>query len=806
MRSAAALLLLSCVAGQNVGDSYDEALVDLFVEGLLNRAYSASPPDQTEDDSLEDTTLGKAASLNSAAVSSRSGLSVLPTMTSRMHGVPAVSNNYRVAPSGLADSSQQPFLAIRRLPGMTANAKALDAIVTRAEAPAGGIEISAAAEDFVKTPADFKAKTLLDPNMYKEAKEDRLGFWAARAKELEWFEPWTDVLEWKRPYAKWFVGGKMNAAYNCLDVHLATKGDKTAYIFEGEKGNVKKYTYKQLHAEVCKLAAKMSTELGVKKGDRVIIYMPMIPELAIATLACARIGAIHSVVFGGFSAKALQDRIEVTSPAAILTADGGYRRGKVISLKPAVDTALAALKGDNFKMPKVVVAKSLIDGDQPKEGPVAMESGRDFFLDELTADAPTDFPAEPMDSEDPLFILYSSGSTGKPKGIVHTTGGYMTHAKYSSRVVFDLRDDDVYWCTADVGWITGHTYLVYGPLANGATGVIFEGTPDYPGKDRWWDMIEKHKVSVFYTAPTAIRSFMKWGVEELQKHDLSSIRMLGSVGEPINPEAWRWYFEHVGGKRCPIADTWWQTETGGIMVSNLAALNDAKPGSAGLPLPGIEVEILGEDGKPVKSGGGFLSITKPWPSMIRGLWQDDARYEDAYWSRFETYFAGDGATIDDDGYIKVLGRVDDTLNVAGHRIGTMELESALVGAPGVAEAAIVAMPDELKFEVPVGFVILKEGVTGDDAKRKELNMAIRKDIGAIASPKYIVFTPELPKTRSGKIMRRILKNLLVGQSIGETSTLANPDIVNVLKEAMMDCDPDGFCDILAEKPPLAETK
>jgi acetyl-CoA synthetase len=546
----------------------------------------------------------------------------------------------------------------------------------------------------------------------------------------------------------------------------------------------------------------MVTELGVKKGDRVIIYMPMVPELTIATLACARIGAVHSVVFGGFSAKALRDRIEVTTPAAVLTSDGGYRRGKVIPQKPNVDEALAGLKDmPGFKMPKVIVAYSLEEKDRSS---TSMEAGRDVFWADLVKDAPTEWPAEPMDSEDPLFILYSSGSTGKPKGIVHTTGGYMVHAKYSSRVVFDLKDDDVYWCTADVGWITGHTYLVYGPLANAATGVMFEGTPDYPAKDRWWDCIEKHKVSVFYTAPTAIRSFMKWGVEELQKHDLTSIRMLGSVGEPINPEAWRWYYEHVGASKTPISDTWWQTETGGVMVCNLPGITDMKPGSAGLPLPGIEVAVLGEDGVPVKSGGGYLSITKPWPSMLRGLYNDPERYKDSYWSRFDTYFSGDGAMIDEDGYIKVLGRTDDVLNVAGHRIGTMELESALVGCDGVAEAAIVGMPDEIKYEVPLAFVILKEGVDGGDDKRKQLMKAVNQDIGAIARPKYIVFTPELPKTRSGKIMRRILKNLAIGGEIGETSTLANPDIVQVLKEAMMECDPDGFCDVLAEKPKFAE--
>jgi len=642
------------------------------------------------------------------------------------------------------------------------------------------IETQMKQSEVYKASDEFKGKTWLSQDLYDEAKADRMAFWDARADDLHWFQKWDKTLEWNRPYAKWFVNGKLNAAYNCLDVHLPEKKDKQALIWEGENGEVKRLTYQELYEAVNKLAASMASDLGVQKGDRVIIYMPMIPELMIATLACARLGAIHSVVFGGFSADALKDRIETTEPKCVLTADGGYRRGKVIGLKKMVDDALNKLSTDATTHPKVVVARQLSDEDSK----INMVEGRDMFYSELVADAPTEWPAEQMDSEDPLFILFSSGTTGKPKGILHTTGGYLTHAKYSTKAVFDLKDEDVYWCTADVGWITGHTYLVYGPLANGATVVMFEGTPDYPGQDRFWQVIEDHKVSVFYTAPTAVRAFMKWGTDHVKKHDLSSLRILGSVGEPINPEAWKWYHEHIGGGKCPIVDTWWQTETGGIMVSNLPALNDMKPGYAGLSLPGINTGILSENGEQVAKGGGYLSILEPWPSMLRGLWRDNERYEKTYWNRFPTYFAGDGAAVDQDGYLMVLGRVDDVLNVAGHRIGTMELESTLVGCDGVAEAAVVGMPDEIKFQAILAFVILKEGVEPTDEKKKELMSEVVKSIGAIARPKHIIFTPDLPKTRSGKIMRRILKNLASGEEVGETSTLANPDIVSTLKESV----------------------
>eukprot|EP00466_Bigelowiella_natans_P017671 jgi/Bigna1/42151/e_gw1.61.4.1 len=574
---------------------------------------------------------------------------------------------------------------------------------------------------------------------------------------LDWFEPWKETLRWNRPYAEWFVGGKLNAAHNCLDVHLKENGDKQAIIWEGENGRKRLRTnrHRFIVHQVNKMASKLVTEFGVKKGDRVIIYMPMVPELVIATLACARIGAIHSVVFGGFSSEALKDRIDITKPQCVLTADGyGYRRGKVVPLKSMVDEALAK---SETNVPHVVCCVRIF---------VALSYQHGQTMHELVADAPNEWPAAKMDAEDPLFILFSSGTTGKPKGILHTTGGYMTHAKYSTKTVFDLQDDDVYWCTADVGWITGHTYLVYGPLANAATVVMFEGTPDYPAQDRFWQIIEDHKVSVFYTAPTAVRAFMKWGTEHVEKHDLSSLRILGSVGEPINPEAWKWYHKHIGGGKCPIVDTWWQTETGGIMVSNVPAYNDMKPGYAGTPLPGIKVDVLSENGEPVEHGGGYLSVTEPWPSMLRGLWQDNERYEKTYWSRFNTYFAGDGAAKDDDGYFMVLGRVDDVLNVAGHRIGrTMELESTIVGCEGVAEAAVVGMPDEIKFQVIAKKMSISSLLHGFSPLIKEIMSQVVKGIGAIARPKHIVFTPELPKTRSGKIMRRILKNLATGESV-----------------------------------------
>lgn len=621
---------------------------------------------------------------------------------------------------------------------------------------------------FSASPEFKKNANFNDAAIYEEAKKNRLGFWEKQAQELVWFKPWETTLEWKRPNAKWFVGGTLNACYNCLDRFLGTPTEsKNAIIWEGEEGEVRKYTYKQAHREVCKLANVLTNMLNVKKGDRVTLYMPMIPELAFAVLACARIGAVHSVVFGGFSANSLKDRLQDSGSKVLITANAGWRRGKKIPLKEIVEDAL---KDGDTSVEHTLVVNHVKDLKTPK-------NSMDVDYHKIMSLASLTHNAVQMDSEDILFILYTSGTTGKPKGIIHTTGGYMTHARYSTRAVFDLKDDDIYWCTADIGWITGHTYLVYGPLANGATTVMFEGTPDYPEKNRFWDVVEKHKVSIFYTAPTAIRSFMKWGLEHVKEKDLSTLRLLGTVGEPINPEAWMWYHEHIGGKNCPIVDTWWQTETGGIMISNLLGINDMKPGKAGLTLPGIEAKILNQDGSEVTQGGGLLSLTEPWPSMLRGIWGDEQRFKDTYWANFDTYFAGDGAVVDEDGYFMVLGRVDDVLNVAGHRIGTMEVESALVECDTVCEAAVVGMPDDIKGQAIVAFVILEEGVSPTEDTEKELIKLVAANIGAIAKPKRIIFVPDLPKTRSGKIMRRILKNIVEGKESGETTTLGNPEIV-----------------------------
>lgn len=612
-----------------------------------------------------------------------------------------------------------------------------------------------------------------DPAIYDVAKADRLKFWAEQASQLEWMTPWDSVLNWERPYAKWFEGGQLNASVNCLDVHVnSPRKNKAAIVWEGEDGSVQTITFRQLLEKVNRLAHVLKHNLQVQRGDRVTIYLPLIPESVVAMLACARIGAIHSVVFGGFSAKSLKDRILDSGSKVMITADGGYRRGKVVPLKSIANEAIA--DGDTPLESMLVVSHT---GEPVESSPHAKE----YDYVDLTAKASPKFEPEVMNSEDPLFILYTSGTTGKPKGIVHTTGGYLTHAKYSTKAVFDTNDEDVYWCTADVGWITGHTYLVYGPLANGVTCFMFEGTPDYPDKDRFWQLIERHGVTVFYTAPTAIRCFMKWGDDYIKRYDLSTLRLLGSVGEPINPEAWVWYHEAIGEGRCPIVDTWWQTETGGIMITNLPAINGMKPGHAGLPLPGIEAKILNESGEEVSEGGGLLSLTEPWPSMLRGVWGDEKRYEDVYWGTFETYFAGDGAKKDSDGYFMVMGRVDDVLNVAGHRIGTMEVESALVACEDVAESAVVGIPDEIKGQAIAAFVILADGASADESTKARLVQHVSKDIGAIAKPKVIVFTPDLPKTRSGKIMRRVLKALVEGKDVGDTTTLANPEIVGQLQ-------------------------
>ena len=626
----------------------------------------------------------------------------------------------------------------------------------------------------ISPPASFcEFAHCSDESLHLEAQANRLSFWETQAKQLHWHRPWDKTLVWERPISKWFVGGQLNAAYNCLDVHQGTeRWEKTAIIWEGEEGETLSLTYQELHAKVCQVANALQHRFKVQRGDRVTIYMPMVIDLAVAVLACARIGAIHSVVFGGFSAQSLRDRILDSGSKLLITANAGRRRGQVLALKDIVDEALS----DSTPITDVMVCDAVAGYDCP------MQAGRDHRWDAVIANQPRTQEAEVMKSEDPLFILYTSGTTGKPKGIVHSTGGYMTHAKYSTKYVFDLKDDDVYWCTADVGWITGHTYLIYGPMANGATVVMFEGTPDYPTKDRFWELIAKQKVSIFYTAPTAIRAFMKWGVEHVTKHDLSSLRLLGTVGEPINPEAWEWYHKIIGGRRCPIVDTWWQTETGGIMITTLPGAQTIKPGCAGTPLPGISAEILTPSGKSVTQGGGLLSLTEPWPSMLRGIWGDMERFKDVYWSTFETYFAGDGATRDADGYFMVLGRVDDVLNVAGHRIGTMEVESCLVDHKSVAEAAVVGIADDIKGQAIVAYVIVHEGIMVSDALESELIQFVSQKIGAIAKPKRVVLTPDSPKTRSGKIMRRVLKALANGEPIGDVTTLANPDIVQHLQD------------------------
>ncbi|MEI6298913.1 MAG: acetate--CoA ligase [Actinomycetota bacterium] len=622
-------------------------------------------------------------------------------------------------------------------------------------------------------PSDaFKKNTLVAGTfLYDEANEDYEAFWARQASELvSWDTTWDTICEWKLPYSKWFVGGKLNVSYNCLDRHvIAGKGDKVAFHFEGEPGDTRTISYSQMLDEVQKFANVLKG-LGVNKGDRVNIYLPMIPEAAVAMLACARIGAVHSVVFGGFSSQALSDRINDAEAKVLITADGGYRRGEVFPLKPQADEAVASTPS----ITAVVVVKR--GGNA-----VDMQAGRDHWYHEIMATADAVCPPEPMDSEQLLFLLYTSGTTGKPKGIMHTTGGYLTHVTYTHKYVFDLNaDKDIFWCTADVGWITGHSYIVYGPLSNGATQVMYEGVPNYPANDRMWEIIEKYKVTIFYTAPTAIRTFMKWGVEEPAKHDLSSLRLLGSVGEPINPEAWMWYHENIGLGNCPIVDTWWQTETGGIMISPLPGATTTKPGSATFPLPGIGAELLDDEGKIVTHGGGYLTLTQPWPGMLRGIWKDPERYQDAYWSRFDgRYFAGDGAKLDDDGYLWLLGRVDDVMNISGHRISTTEVESALVSHPSVAEAAVVGANDATTGQAIIAYVTLVGGMEVDE---QILRNHVASEIGAIAKPKTIYFTPDLPKTRSGKIMRRLLRDVAEGRNLGDTTTLADANVVNELQK------------------------
>ncbi|HWZ28033.1 MAG TPA: acetate--CoA ligase [Gemmatimonadales bacterium] len=621
-------------------------------------------------------------------------------------------------------------------------------------------------------PAAFRAQAhVRDDSVYQRARADREAYWADWARQLEWIRPWDRVLEWTPPYAKWFVGGKLNASANCLDRQVrGGKKDKVALIWEGEPGEVRRITYGDLLRDVCRCANALKN-LGVRKGDRVAIYMPMVPEVAVAMLACARLGAVHTVVFGGFSSESLRDRINDAEAKVLITADGGYRRGSQVPLKQNADEALAGTPSIRH----VIVLKRT--GQQ-----VAMKADRDQWWDPLVTGASTDCPPEPMDAEDPLFILYTSGTTGKPKGILHTTGGYLTQVYATTKWVFDLKDSDVFWCTADVGWVTGHSYVVYGPLAVGVTQVMYEGAPDHPAKDRFWALCARHGVTVFYTAPTAIRSFMKWGTELPAKHDLTKIRLLGSVGEPINPEAWIWYHENIGGKRCPIVDTWWQTETGGIMITPLPGVTTTKPGSGTVAFPGIDAVLLDGDGKEVQVGGGYLAITSPWPGMLRTIWRDDERYRSVYWSRWANmYFPGDGAKRDTDGYFWILGRVDDVLNVAGHRIGTMEVESALVDHPAVAEAAVVGRTHDLKGQALAAFVTIKEGRQATDALKDELKAHVAKKIGALARPDDIIYAADLPKTRSGKIMRRLLKDIAEGRALGDTTTLADPAVVQKLK-------------------------
>ncbi len=618
----------------------------------------------------------------------------------------------------------------------------------------------------VKSEKEYEA-------LYRRADEDAEGFWSECAKNLDWFKPFDQVLEWKFPFAKWFLGGKINAAYNCLDRHLkGPRRNKAALIWEGEPGDSRVLTYQMLADEVGR-AANALKSLGVKEGDRVAVYMPLVPEAAITMLACARIGAIHSVVFGGFSSEALADRINDAEAKVCITADGGWRRGQVVDLKHNVDEALKRCSS----IQKVIVLKRV--GNH-----VDMRRGRDIWWDELVPQQNPKCEATELDSEHPLYTLYTSGTTGKPKGVVHTTGGYLTHTLMTMRWVFDLKDDDIYWCTADIGWVTGHSYTVYGPLAAGATVVIYEGAPNFPENDRFWRIIEKYRVSIFYTAPTAIRTFIKWGDSWVKKHDLSSLRLLGSVGEPINPEAWIWYRTAIGGDRCPIVDTWWQTETGGIMISPMPGAIPAKPGSATRPLPGIAADIVTRDGKSVGAKqGGLLIVRKPWPGMLRTIFRDPERYKSQYFSQIDgVYFTGDGARRDEDGYFWIMGRVDDVINVSGHRLGTMEIESALVSHPAVAESACVGRPDEMKGQAVVAFVTLEGGRKGNDKLRAELRAHVVKEIGALARPDDIRFTDALPKTRSGKIMRRLLRQIAAGdEKLGDTTTLEDLSVLAKLQ-------------------------
>jgi acetyl-CoA synthetase len=651
-------------------------------------------------------------------------------------------------------------------------------------------------EDRVFKPSkEFSAKAHIKSlaqyrKIYNESIRSPEKFWAKQAKnELVWFKPWKKVLQWKEPFAKWFVGGQLNVSHNCLDKWLGTPhANKAALIWEGEPaapgkpGEERTITYKQLHHEVCRFANVLKRN-GIQKGDRILIYMPMVPEAAVAMLACTRIGAVHSVVFGGFSAQSVADRVHDSQAKMIITADGGLRRGAVVPLKKNVDDALA-LKDANGNSLTKTIEKIIVLRRTGSE--INFDSARDVWWHEEISKVDANCPAEKMDSESPLFILYTSGSTGKPKGILHTTAGYLLYSKMTTKYVFDLRDEDVYWCTADIGWVTGHSYVVYGPLANGVTSLMYEGAPNFPELDRFWCIVEKYGVTVLYTAPTAIRAFMKWGDQWPAKHDLSSLRLLGTVGEPINPEAWMWYHEHIGGKRCPIVDTWWQTETGGIMITPLPGATPTKPGTATLPFFGILPEVVDENGKAVpKNSGGKLVVRKPWPGMLRGIWGDNDRYKEVYWSEVKgSYFTGDGCRQDKDGYFWIVGRIDDVLNVAGHRIGTAEVESAIVSHPKVAEAAVVGRPDDLKGQALVAFVTLKSGVKPEPSLREEIRQHVAKEIGPVAKPDDIRFAEALPKTRSGKIMRRLLKEIASGAVVkGDTTTLEDFNVLAKLSQS-----------------------
>lgn len=639
------------------------------------------------------------------------------------------------------------------------------------------IESSSTESRLFPPPAAFAAAAHVGSEeeyeaLYRRSLDDSDGFWREQAEAFHWFEPFTTVSEWKAPHAKWFVGGKTNLAYNCLDRWLDTpRADEPAIVWEGEPGDQRVLTYRELTGEVAKLANVLG-DLGVEAGDRVGIYMGMVPEAAIAMLACARVGAVHTVIFGGFATDAIRDRLNDAEAKVVLTQDGAWRRGQIVPLKEQVDAALDSVPSVTGC---VVLRRTAQD--------VVMREGRDHWWHETVDAASSERPATPVDSEHPLFILYTSGTTGKPKGVLHTTAGYMVGTTLTSRMVFDLKDDDVYWCTADVGWITGHSYIVYGPLCNGAKVVMYEGAPNHPEPDRFWDIVERHRVTIFYTAPTAIRAFLRWGNEHVEKHDLSSLRLLGTVGEPINPEAWMWYRDVIGGGRCPIVDTWWQTETGGMMIAPLPGAIAAKPGSCTRPFFGVSPKILREDGSEAERGeGGLLVIDRPWPSMLRTIWKDDARFREQYFSRFEgKYFTGDGARQDADGYFWVMGRVDDVVNVSGHRLGTAEIESSLVAHAAVAEAAVVGRPDEVKGQALVAFVTPMQGVEATPELREELREQVAREIGKFARPDEIRFANALPKTRSGKIMRRLLQSLAAGEEIGDTTTLEDPSVLDQLK-------------------------